>query len=419
VIGFYNIFTCTNLASTVIYRGVPSKRAKKIDPSKLKQWALLREFAERLDAASADGRAEGLRREPTFADPRRRLSENHYLSLLLFTFLNPVVESMRGLCAASQLRRVQRETGGAAVSLGSFSEVQHAIDPELLKRVFMDLVREEVDSEPVMRDPALLKYRRTLQVVDGTLWEALPRMGWAVWRTQHKTQTAVKMELKFNLLDDRPVDLRVGPGRSCERALLREQLREGEIYVGDRYYGKDYGLLDQLVRTACSFIIRLHDSAVRLTQKQFPLSAEDRRAGVIEDCLVQLGHDSKRVYRVVTVVIPGGEEIVLVTDKMPEELSAALIATIYRYRWQIELFFKWLKSILGCRHWLAESPHGVTIQIYTALIAALLLARHLGRRPNRRQMELLRFYFMGYVEADELEYLFSRYDPGERRRKTT
>ena len=71
----------------------------------------------------------------------------------------------------------------------------------------------------------------------------------------------------------------------------------------------------------------------------------------------------------------------LVSNKAREELSAQLLALIYRRRWRVELFFKWLKCILGCRHWLAESQRGVALQVYCALIAALLLLRSSGRRP--------------------------------------
>ena len=95
-------------------------------------------------------------------------------------------------------------------------------------------------------------------------------------------------------------------------------------------------------------------------------------------------------------------ELLLVTDKPREELGAELIALIYRYRWRIELFCKWLKCILGCRHWLAESERGVALQIYGALIAALLLLRHGGRRPNKRAMEMIRFYLVGTASLEEL-----------------
>jgi hypothetical protein len=85
-----------------------------------------------------------------------------------------------------------------------------------------------------------------------------------------------------------------------------------------------------------------------------------------------------------------------------EDLPAELIGLIYRYRWQIELFFKWFKMILGNRHWLAESPRGVAIQLYSALIATLLLTLLTGRRPTKRQMEAIHLYFVGFVTEEEL-----------------
>ena len=94
-----------------------------------------------------------------------------------------------------------------------------------------------------------------------------------------------------------------------------------------------------------------------------------------------------------------GKELLIVTDL---ELEAELISLIYRYRWQVELFFKWLKCILKCRHLLAESERGVAIQIYTALIAALLLQGLTGKRPTKRQMEMIQFHLAGYLSLDEL-----------------
>ena len=121
----------------------------------------------------------------------------------------------------------------------------------------------------------------------------------------------------------------------------------------------------------------------------------DRAAGVTWQGMVELGDKwSGEPIRVVKVEVDG-KELLLATDL---EIEAELIALIYRYRWQIELFFKWMKSILGCRHLLAESPDGVAIQMYTALIAALMLQLLTGKRPGKRAMELIRFYLMGHAE---------------------
>ena len=83
-------------------------------------------------------------------------------------------------------------------------------------------------------------------------------------------------------------------------------------------------------------------------------------AGVTWQGRVKLGDKWQgEPMRVVKVEVDG-KTLLLATDL---EMEAELIALIYRYRWQVELFFKWLKSILGCRHLMAESPDGVAIQI--------------------------------------------------------
>ena len=74
----------------------------------------------------------------------------------------------------------------------------------------------------------------------------------------------------------------------------------------------------------------------------------------------------------------------------------------YRNRWQVELFFRWIKCILRCRHFLAASPRGVALQLYLALIAAALLQLHLGRRPSLRLWEALQFYFLGVFTDRDL-----------------
>ena len=74
----------------------------------------------------------------------------------------------------------------------------------------------------------------------------------------------------------------------------------------------------------------------------------------------------------------------------------------YRYRWQIELFFRWMKCVLGCRHLLSTCQNGVEIQVYMALIASLLITMWTGRKPTKRTYEMLCLYFQGWAELDEL-----------------
>lgn len=99
---------------------------------------------------------------------------------------------------------------------------------------------------------------------------------------------------------------------------------------------------------------------------------------------------------------PEEEPVILVASAGLAGLSALELAGLYRERWQVELFFRWLKCLLPCRHWLAQSERGVTLQIYLSLVCALLLAQVTGCRPTRRMLELLAFHQMGWASEEEL-----------------
>lgn len=70
---------------------------------------------------------------------------------------------------------------------------------------------------------------------------------------------------------------------------------------------------------------------------------------------------------------------------------------------KIELFFRFFKHVLGCRHLLSHRANGIEIQAYTAIIVCMLIALWTGRAPTLRTVEMIRFYFIGWAEADELE----------------
>ena len=210
---------------------------------------------------------------------------------------------------------------------------------------------------------------------------------------------ADKLHLKFTVLRQSPSDALITHGNACERKALRQFMQKGETIVGDRYYGLDYSFLEELRQLGISFVFRIRNKPRMEIVEELPLTAADRAAGVTWQGMVNLGDKWQgEPIRVVKVEVDG-KELLLATDL---EIEAELIALIYRYRWQIELFFKWMKSILGNRHLMAESPAGVAIQTYSALIAALMLQLLTGKRPTKRAMELIRFYLMGHAELEEV-----------------
>ena len=366
-----------------------SQTEPSIDARKLSNWKLLDRFRLRLSRVRVHpkepGRAGG---------PERLLLEEDYFSLILFGMLNPVIKTMRGLCSASHIDKVQKRVCGRPVSLGSFSEAQSAFDPQLLKNVFLELSRET--GQP-WGDPRLSGFKDHLKLVDGTLLPALPRMCWALWLDE--SNRAAKLHLKFNVLPQTACEALITTGNTCERKALLKFARKGEVIVGDRYYGLDYGYLRKLKDAGISPVMRIRNDARARVVEELPLDLADRKAGVTWQGMVKLGGkwegDPIRVVRVEF----NGKKILLATDL---DIEAELVALIYKYRWQIELFFKWLKCILKCRHLLAESKQGVEIQIYCALIAALMLQQLVGRKPTKREMEFIELYLMEYIGIEEL-----------------
>jgi hypothetical protein len=84
------------------------------------------------------------------------------------------------------------------------------------------------------------------------------------------------------------------------------------------------------------------------------------------------------------------------------DLDVSLVALLYHYRWQIELFFRWFKKILQADRLLSLSQEGMTIVTYCALIASMLMTLWTGRKPNKRMYELLCFHFLGCLSDEEL-----------------
>jgi len=82
--------------------------------------------------------------------------------------------------------------------------------------------------------------------------------------------------------------------------------------------------------------------------------------------------------------------------------SAETIASLYRFRWQIEIFFRWLKHILGCRHLISHGKNGIELQVYAAIIVCLLIARYSGLKPNKATYEMVHWSLCGWASEEEL-----------------
>ena len=162
----------------------------------------------------------------------------------------------------------------------------------------------------------------------------------------------------------------------------------------------------------CRFICRVQDNAAYEVQEVRALSPAAVQAGGSHDALLRrLGtaHHTRLLPQPCRVVLVATgktrqdglpDVLVLVTNLL--DLDAELIAVAYRYRWAVELFFRWIKCVLGCRHLLSQGLNGVRIQVYAALIASLVISLWVGRAPTKRTYEMLCFYLSGWATEAEL-----------------
>jgi IS4 transposase len=347
----------------------------------------------------------------------RQLHFDQYCMLVLLFLFNPVVRSLRAIQQASQLRNVQRKLGCLRASLGSLSEAKEVFQPERLKEIIAELGAQ---LQPIARDPRLKDVQHTLTLVDGTLMKGLPVLVQAALADPRRTKLKAKFRLHTQFDLERGVPIRIdvtegiGRGEADERAVLAKALETGRCYVKDRGYAK-FQLFNAIVAAGSSYVCRLRDNSRYEIEEQRPLAAEDVEAGILLDAIVSLGEYKgakdrpDHPLRLVVVkttphekrVGPASNGLLLIATNLLD-LPAWIIALIYRYRWTIEVFFRFFKHVLGCRHLLSHDPVGIEIQTYCAIIACMLISLWTGRKPTLRTYEMICHYFTGLAEEDEL-----------------
>jgi Transposase DDE domain len=362
----------------------------------------------------------------------RTLHFDQLIALILLYLFDPAIESMRAVCRSTGLKKVQKRIGSVAVSKSSFSEAARVFDAGLLLPVIGELYRRlgTVGRDKRLSD-ADLKY--VLTFVDGTLLRALPRITAAMWlRTRDgKPHYAFRLHAQFEF--DKHVPARfdltdaVNSGKSDEKNVLRQNLQKDRCYVMDRWFAQ-FRLFNEIHAIASGYVCRIREPGEMRVIAERPLTQADREAGVISDQVVRLGTSMSRARQLdhhcrllILEVSPhekrGGAKgkrsgppnegkLYLASDLL--DVPAEIIALIYHYRWTIELFFRFFKHVLGCRHLLFDCPNGVAIQVYTAMIACMLLSLWTGAKPTRPTMEMFRWHFAGMASDAELETYLRR-----------
>lgn len=275
-------------------------------------------------------------------------------------------EITQGLaCCEGRLRHLGIEESPARSTLSYANRVRPAA---LYEAVFQSVLARCHATSPGHK----FRFKNRLLSLDSTVLELCASMfDWARFR---RTKGAVKLHLLLDHDGYLPVFAHITEGAVADVSVAQQLiLPPGSIVAMDRGYN-DYRLFEVWSEEKIGFVTRLKSNAEYFVAET---RAKADKGLIRADELIQFqcltaGRTIWKTYRRIEVWLEDKQEsLVLLTNLL--ELSAVTIAAIYKERWHIELFFKALKQNLRIKTFVGTSANAVHIQIWTALIAILLL----------------------------------------------
>jgi hypothetical protein len=267
-------------------------------------------------------------------------------------------------------QKLQKTVGLSSISTAQLSRKWRDLDHSFLADVFSHIVGQ------VSRRFGTAKASKNLQALNlvdaSTITMCLSQYRWA---TYSKKKAAIRLHLRFIHTGDGsfPQKAVLTDGSVHERKHMDEMvsMEKEALNIFDRGY-VDYKKFDDYCENAVRFVTRLRQSAcMKILEERAVVSGSN-----IGDATILLGSDDSKYkmqnqLRLITCLDEKGETILICTNDF--KLSAKEIADVYRKRWQIEIFFKWIKQHLHVKHFYGTSRNAVYNQVYAALIAYCLL----------------------------------------------
>jgi hypothetical protein len=271
---------------------------------------------------------------------------------------------------------------------------------QLFERLFYDLLARCQEISPRKK----FRFKNKLLTLDSTTIELCASMfDWARWR---RTKGAVKLHLLLDHDGYLPVFAHITEGSVADVTVAKSlDFPKGTVVAMDRGYN-DYKLFTEWTRSGVFFVTRLkrNANASSIESRPVPQGSNILRDEVIRLKMWEAGRPDLDDLRCVTVWLEDKqEELVLLTNNF--QWAASTIAAIYKQRWQVELFFKLLKQQLKIKTFVGTSPNAVRTQIWTALIA-ILIVRYLQFKSQFRWalsnlVALLRWNLFSYRDLWE------------------
>jgi len=282
-------------------------------------------------------------------------------------------------------------------------------------RIFQDVALAMIAAARIELpvDPDLMTLEAEVYALDSTTIDlCLKLFPWAVFR---RRKAAVKAHVLFDINAGIPVFMRVSHGKTHDLWMLDQIIPiAGAFYVMDRGY-VDFTRLYRLHTAGAFFVTR--------AKRRMDFGVRERRVvppegPVLSDYLIRLrGPLSRTLYpdtlRRVRYADPEtGRQLIFLTNNLT--LDALTIALLYRKRWQIELFFKWIKQHLHIKAFFGTTPNAVQTQLWIAVIVYVLVAKckhhhQLPQTPN----EILQILSVTILQKTLINELFSTEPPSK------
>jgi hypothetical protein len=345
-------------------------------------------------------------------------------------FYNPVARSLRGVEDASQMPGINQHMDIEALKRSTVSDALALFDPQLLtpliQRLRQQLPQPQPDEKLNADDRDLRRLLDKLQSFDGSYFRTHSDVGWAL-RERHGSNRKLRGRVRLNLhlcnASGLPTGVSVaGAGDAGEPEALLNHAEAGQIIVADRGCFS-HETVHQLRQRQVDLVLRLQRSVKCDVIGERQLNDEDRVAGVISDQIVLLT-GKKNPYpptpmRLVTLEAVCDTDRAQVSQEQPQPLrlltslqepmvGAWMIGHLYRRRWDIELFFRWLKCVVQWDHLISQSRNGMLMQFYVALIGTLLLALVTHRKPDRYAFNLLSMAAAGQGSVEDALAIYQR-----------
>lgn len=316
----------------------------------------------------------------------KKLHIASFLKLFVFAQLNET-ESLRAVSETLFSDDLQKTTNLESISFSQLGRRLNQIPTEVFQELFLDLVAQ-------IHEKSQYEQRRKtttpLKIIDSsTLPLNLNNHKWAEFR---KTKSGIKLHLRLVYVEkgcSYPDKAVLTNAKEHDRGQLEVLVDDKEcMYVFDRGY-LDYERFDRMTDDGYFFVSRLRKNAVTHSIETFHLPKE---SSVLSDEMISLGTAQSLAgneFRLLKVMDSKGNELHLITNRF--DLSADEIAELYKSRWAIELFFKWLKQHLNIKKFYAQSEQGVHNQVYIAMIVyCLYVLAQLNTNSSRTYLQISR-----------------------------